>query len=134
LLATINGWEKDWHDFSFEPGRPIFTDGSAIHLMFPEIACSSAAAFQVDSEGNHRLAVAQNDATDPQSAIAVEALAAEIAIQRLRADPSHTEVDTELVADCQAVILALARGPSDTSYRRKFAGHFMGACKGQGPP
>jgi hypothetical protein len=95
--------------------------------MFPEIACSSAAAFQIDSEGRHRLAVAQCEATGPQSAIAGEALAAEIAIQRLTADPMHTETDTELVADCLAVIRALSGGPTDSSYKCKFAGHYKGA-------
>jgi hypothetical protein len=71
--------------------------------------------------------VAQCEATGPQSAIAGQALAAEIAIQRLTSDPSHTELDTELVADCQAFIRALSRGPSDSSYKCKFAGHHKGA-------
>jgi hypothetical protein len=110
-------------EFHFEPGRPIYTDGSAVHVCYPEIACASAAAFQVDSEGKHRLLTVQCDSRGPQSAIAGEALAVELAtygLSRALGPP----VATPLVADCQAVVQSLELLPKALHYKNRFAGHF----------
>jgi hypothetical protein len=124
MRATVHGWEVPTADFHFEQGVPIYTDGSAIHVQYPEIACSAAAAFQVDSQGKHRLLTIQNDPLGPQSAIAGEAIAVELATFGLSKSPTLCDT-TKLVVDCQAVINNLQSLPRALGYRHKYAGHFL---------
>jgi hypothetical protein len=93
-------------------------------VQYPEVACSAAAAFQVDSHGKHRLLTIQNDPLGPQSAIAAEAIAVELATFGLRNSPTSCDT-TKLVADCQAVINNLQSLPRALGYRHKYAGHFL---------
>jgi hypothetical protein len=124
MRATVHGWEVPTDQFHFEQGIPVYTDGSAIHVQYPEIACSAAAAFQVDSQGKHRLLTVQNDLLGPQSSIAAEAIAVELATFGLRKSPTSCAT-TMLVADCQAVIDNLQSLPRALGYRHKYAGHFL---------
>jgi hypothetical protein len=123
MKATIHGWDTPVEEFYFEQGVPVYTDGSAIHVQFPEIACSAAAAFQVDSAGKHRLLTVQNDPSGPQSAIAGEAIAVELATYGLSRSPLTQP--TQLVVDCQAVVTNLQTLPRSLGYRHKYAGHFL---------
>jgi hypothetical protein len=123
MKATIHGWDTPVDEFYFEQGLPVYTDGSAIHVQYPEIACSAAAAFQVDSAGKHRLLTVQNDPSGPQSAIAGEAIAVELATYGLSRSPHQRP--TQLVADCQAVVNNLNALPRALGYRQKYAGHFL---------
>jgi hypothetical protein len=123
MKATIHGWDTPVDEFYFEQGVPVYTDGSAIHVQFPEIACSAAAAFQVDSAGKHRLLTVQNDPSGPQSAIAGEAIAVELATYGLSRSPLTQP--TQLVVDCQAVVTNLQTLPRSLGYRHKYAGHFL---------
>jgi hypothetical protein len=128
MRATVHGWEVSPDDFYFEQGMPIYTDGSAIHVQYPEIACSAAAAFQIDSHGKHRLLTIQNDPLGPQSAIAGEAIAVELATYGLSKSP-HLCDTTKLVVDCQAVINNLQSLPRALGYRHKYAGHLIDAAR-----
>jgi hypothetical protein len=123
MKATIHGWDTPLEEFYFEQGVPVYTDGSAIHVQYPEIACSAAAAFQVDSAGKHRLLTVQNDPSGPQSAIAGEAIAVELATFGLSRSP--VTQPTPLVVDCQAVVNNLQSLPRALGYRHKYAGHFL---------
>jgi hypothetical protein len=123
MKATIHGWNTPLDEFHFEQGVPVYTDGSAIHVQYPEIACSAAAAFQVDSAGKHRLLTVQSDPLGPQSAIAGEAIAVELATYGLSRSP--VSKPTPLVVDCQAVVNNLQALPRALGYRHKYAGHFL---------
>ena len=123
MKATIHGWNTPLEEFHFEQGVPVYTDGSAVHVQYPEIACSAAAAFQVDSAGKHRLLTVQNDPLGPQSAIAGEAIAVELATYGLSRSP--VSKPTPLVVDCQAVVNNLQALPRALGYRHNYAGHFL---------
>ena len=70
VLYFINGWPVDKCNFRFDNSGPIFTDGSAKHVQWTEIAVASAACFQIDAKGVHRLIVAQLPHDFPISAVA----------------------------------------------------------------
>ncbi len=118
VLYFINGWPVEPKDFTFDNDCPIYTDGSATNVQWPDIAVASAACFQIDKDGKHRLVVGQLPPNFPISAVASEfyafALAAEALPKSGRMPP--------IISDCQAVVQAFANLDRHADYRSKFAG------------
>jgi hypothetical protein len=125
IRCMINGVATPWEQFELEPGRPVFTDGSATHVQYPEIAQAGAAVFQIDSSGTHRVAMARVPPAWPISAVTAEFLALDVTARAL-AQPYSEQPEapaTEVCIDCQAVVQALSNPvPFAQNYRSKFAG------------
>ena len=118
VLYFINGWPADKDDFVFDNGCPIYTDGSAKNVQWPDIAVASAACFQSGKNGKHRLVVGQLPPNFPISAVASEFYAFALAAEVM---PKSGEMPP-IISDCQAVVQAFANLARHADYRSKFAG------------
>jgi hypothetical protein len=100
----VHGTTRDWDAFALEPGFPVYADGSAIHVQYPEIAQDGAAAFQVDSSGRHKVFQAWIPPSSwPVSAVTAEFLAIDLASRALQ-QPYQDALEalaTEVFIDCQ---------------------------------
>ncbi len=92
-------------------------------MQWPDIAVASAACFQVDRKGIHRLVAAQLPPGFPISAVASEFYAFALAADSL---PKEGQIP-EIVSDCQAVVQAFANLDRHADYRSKFAGMWRNA-------
>ena len=86
IRCFINGFPIEWKDFWFDPGKPIYTDGSAKDVAWPAIAVASSAAWQEDTQGRVRLAVAQVPVSYPAPAVSSEFFAYSIAARATLSD------------------------------------------------
>ncbi len=59
VLYSMNGYPAKRADFRFHHTQPIFTDGSAKNVQWPEIAVASSACFQIGNDSLHRVIAAQ---------------------------------------------------------------------------
>jgi hypothetical protein len=114
----VNGCLMDKKKFRFQPDEPIFTDGSAKNIQWPELAVAASACFQTDKHGIKRWIVAQVPPEFPISAVSSEFFAFALAADVL---PLEGQVPP-IVSDCQAVVQAFANLARHSDYRSKFAG------------
>jgi hypothetical protein len=121
-LCYLDGKSTDWKQFFFDSKQPIYTDGSAKHVQLPEIAVCSAAAWQIDSQGRHRVASFQVPEGSPQSAIMAEFMALAIAAKAIPIG----EDNVHIVSDCQSAISAATSIYKVDHPNSKFAGILRG--------
>jgi hypothetical protein len=72
IVRKVQGFPDEWPQFQFAPGSPLFTDGSAIHVNYPEIAQAAASVHQVDQQGISRSLQARVPRDWPVSAVTAE--------------------------------------------------------------
>ena len=90
-------------------------------VQWLELAVASAACFQVDKIGCHRLAVAQVPPAFPISSVSSGLFAFALAAEVL---PSTGQVHP-IVSDCQAVVQAFSNIDRHADYRSQFAGMWI---------
>ncbi len=107
----------DSHNFHWDPeGGPVYTDGSATHAMYPEVAAAGAAAVQITSDETIKYVLYSLDQTVPTSAVVSEHVAL-IHATMFAISPIH------VVSDCQAVVSLLRNSAEQRlSYKVKMAG------------
>ncbi len=98
-LYFVTGYPAKRADFRFDHSQPIFTDGSAKNVQWPEIAVASSACFQIGNVGLHRVIAAQLPPEFPISAVSSEFYAFALAADVL---PIEGLVPP-MLSDCQAV-------------------------------
>ncbi len=117
IYCYRNGIEVDGESFRWDPlGGPIYTDGSAMHAIYPSAATAGSAAIQCTSTGEMWHILYTLDTTMPRTAVATEHVA--LIIATLLADePSH------IVSDCQAVVLLWGKTLEQrVTYKAKITG------------
>ena len=91
-------------DFCWDPGLPIYTDGSCLHPTHPRMAAAGAAAVQQDAAGRDHLAVRLRvPRSFPQTAASGEHLAVALVGVTLPA-PIGLGGQVECVTDCASVV------------------------------
>jgi hypothetical protein len=83
VMYYINGFPVDKADFRFQHTEPIFTDGSAKNIQWPDIAVASSACIQIGSDKVQRWISAQVPSTFPISAVSSEFYAFALAADSL---------------------------------------------------
>ena len=119
IVCTSNGFPVDFKDFRFDPGLPIYTDGSAKDIGIEALAVSAGAAFQTGKDGRQYVAYCQVPRAFPQSAVAAEHMAIHIAFRLLPQEGHHKAV---IISDYQAVVSAFLRPYLHEGYRPKYGG------------
>jgi hypothetical protein len=119
IVRKVRGFPAEWPDFTLSPGQPIYTDGSAIHVTYPEIAQAAASVYQLDAQGVSRSLHARVPSQWPVSAVTAEFLTIELATRFLPAEPDTV---TDMVIDCSSVVKAIERKDYHQDYRAKHAG------------
>jgi Reverse transcriptase (RNA-dependent DNA polymerase) len=124
IQAYRNGTKVDEQDITFQAGIPIYTDGSAAHVQYSELATAAGAAFQQLPDGTRISMAAQAPHYAPHSAISGEAIGLELALLGLRRHADHANISTDIVADCAAIVAGIQAPHTVSSYRAKYGGAF----------
>jgi hypothetical protein len=124
IIAYRNGTRVPEQDITFQAGIPIYTDGSAAHVHYPELATASGAAYQQLPDGTRLSMAAQAPYYAPQSAISGEAIGLELAFLGLGRHPDSRSLPTDIVADCAAIVAGIDNPAAVSSYRAKYGGAF----------
>jgi hypothetical protein len=122
IVCRIDGDKVSEDSFQWEPGHPVYTDGSCKYVTDPRLAISAAAAVQVLPNGGTRTVTTDITRDRPQSAVFAEHVALFLAAYYNQ----NADTGVQVVADCQAVIDGFRQTPStQLNYRAKLGGFWM---------
>ena len=106
-------------EFEFSDKCPVCTDGTAIFMLFPELAKAAAAAVQFDEdEGAWKVLRCMVPEGWPQNSAAAELLAIIISVPHRKKSGK-----TEVVTDCMAILVEYQRLLKQYTWQRSCFRH-----------